>query len=231
MNETMLDDEQLGQLKSVLSSLTVDLELKLTLDDADTSQKLRTLANQLAGVSNGRITVSAEQVEEPEGSVDMQSPLPATLPMLRLLAKNAAGAMQDTGIAFHGVPGGRQLIALLSGILDAAGEGSRVDHAARKRIKELDKDVDVLLLVSLTCPYCQATVEACDRIATLTDKVHAEAYDIELHPELAEMYPSEGVPVIVVTPADATDATVDGTMTVGGHDVDEMMELIDRVVR
>lgn len=173
--------------------------------------------------------MSADQAGESDG-VDMKAPLPAALPMLRILAKGTDGTMQDTGIAFHGVPGGRQLIALLSGILDAGGNGSHVDYAARKRIKKLDKDVDVMLIVSLTCPYCQATVEACDRIATLTDKVHAEAYDIELYPQLAELYPSEGVPVIVVTPAGATDATVDGTMTVGGHDVDGMMELVDRVV-
>ncbi|KFI63759.1 hypothetical protein [Bifidobacterium cuniculi] len=97
MNETMLDDEQLGQLRPVLSSLTVDIELKLILDGFDTSGKLRALADQLAGASDGRITVSADQAGESDVTVDMKAPLPAALPMLRILAKGTDGTMTVGG--------------------------------------------------------------------------------------------------------------------------------------
>lgn len=224
MMEEILDEEQLEQLRPTLSSLPRKVELRITLDDSDQSEQLRGLTEQLVEASDGRITVREGEAEDTEDPIpDPRAALPHAMPIVRVYAQDDSGAMSNTGIAFHGVPAARQLVALLSGILDAAGGGGRVDPEDFSRIQSLQDPVDILLLVSLTCPYCQATVEACDRLATLTDKVRAEAYDVNLYPELSDEYQADGVPVIVVSAGQQ-----EPLMAVGARDVDGILDLIEQ---
>ncbi|NEG69736.1 thioredoxin family protein [Bifidobacterium choloepi] len=232
MDEDMLTDEQIQQLETLFASLTVPVELRLSLDGGEASEQTHALANQLADASRGKLTVHAEEVSSEDGGGDISdptAPLPHALPTTRVLAADRSGTMRETGIAFHGVPGGRQFVALLAGILDAGGNGQGVASDELARIDSLEQDVDILLLVSLTCPYCQATVEACDRIATLTGHVRAEAYDIAEYPQLADEYQSDGVPVVVVTPRAGADGS-EPLMAVGGRDVSGILDLIDQTL-
>ena len=74
----------------------------------------------------------------------------------------AAGT--ETGLAFHGVPGGHEFTSFIFGLYNAAGPGQALDEATRQQINSLEKRLDMKILVTLFCTMCPDLVQAVQRI-------------------------------------------------------------------
>ena len=98
----------------------------------------------------------------------------------------------DSGLAFHGVPGGHEFTSFVLGLYNVAGPGQPLDDAVRERIAAVDGPVDVKVIVSLSCTMCPETVVAAQRIAAENENVRAHA------PGLKDRYNVMSVPCIVV---------------------------------
>ena len=105
----------------------------------------------------------------------------------------------DSGLAFHGVPGGHEFTSFVLGLYNVAGPGQPLDDAVRERIAAVDGPVDVKVIVSLSCTMCPETVVAAQRIAAENENVRAEVYDIAHAPGLKDRYNVMSGPCIVVT--------------------------------
>ena len=103
----------------------------------------------------------------------------------------------ETGLAFHGVPGGHEFTSFVLGLYNAAGPGQALDADVRKEIAALGKK-DLQILVSLSCTMCPDLVTAAQRIAAENEKVTAEVYDLTHFPALREKYNVMSVPCLVV---------------------------------
>ena len=104
----------------------------------------------------------------------------------------------DSGLAFHGVPGGHEFTSFVLGLYNVAGPGQPLDDAVRERIAAVDGPIDIKVIVSLSCTMCPETVVAAQRIAAENEGVRAEVYDIAHAPGLKERYNVMSVPCIVV---------------------------------
>ena len=120
------------------------------------------------------------------------------LPFVRVLKADGS----DTGLAFHGVPGGHEFTSFVLGLYNVSGPGQSVDEESLGKIAAIDRDVHMQILVSLSCTMCPELVTAAQRIASLSPHVSAEVYDLNHYAELKEKYNVMSVPCMVINGGD-----------------------------
>ncbi|MEK0307325.1 FAD-dependent oxidoreductase [Bifidobacterium favimelis] len=213
------------QLDVVFNRMSNPLILRLELDKTPLSAELKAFIGELSDLSDGRISVEeAPQAEEDgEGRAIFQADgdLPDARPNVRICRVGEDGKAQPTGLAFHGVPSGHEFNSFVLALYNAAGPGQQVDDDTSDRIDALDEQVDIMLLVSLTCTMCPTTVLSAQRIASQNRNVRAEAYDLSHFPQIKDRYQVMSVPCIVI------DRGGKRTVEFGKKSVPEMLDLIE----
>lgn len=104
----------------------------------------------------------------------------------------------DTGLAFHGVPGGHEFTSFVLGLYNAAGVGQSVSEQVKQKIENLDSKIHMQILVSLSCIMCPELVTAAQKIASMNPMVTAEVYDINHFTDKKEKYNVMSVPCLVI---------------------------------
>ncbi|PXY89352.1 FAD-dependent oxidoreductase [Bifidobacterium asteroides] len=209
------------QLDMVFGKMTGKLELALDLDGSQVSKELEAFVDELVGLSDGKLTSRVDSRTEEDGKdYDPAGDLPDARPSVRICRLDDQGVSHPTGLAFHGVPSGHEFNSFVLALYNAAGPGQQVDQPTSDRIDAIKDQVDVMMLVSLTCTMCPTTVLSAQRVAAQNGKVRAEAYDLAHFPELKDQYQVMSVPCIVIRK--------DGQETVefGKKSVPEMLDLI-----
>lgn len=124
----------------------------------------------------------------------------------------------ETGLAFHGVPGGHEFTSFVLGLYNASGPGQALDDALLQEIRTITKPIDLKVLVSLSCTMCPDLVIACQRIAAENPNVTAEAYDLQHFDALKQRYNVMSVPCLVIN---------DDTVTFGKKNIKQLLDLIN----
>ena len=179
---SLFSSEDIAQLQAVFERMENSLILELHLDDREVSSELQGYMNELASHTD-KLTVKISEVSASEDA-----------PYVKVLSSDN----KETGLAFHGVPGGHEFTSFVLGLYNASGPGQQLDDATLKRIKQIDKSLDIQILVSLSCTMCPELVTSAQRIATLNDNVKAEVYDLNHFEDLKEKYNVMSVPCTVV---------------------------------
>lgn len=172
-----------AQLAGLFEKMARPLLLRLTLDDRPVSAEMRAFMEQLAELTD-KLTVEVA----PPGQED---PLP---PSVRVCLADGS----DTGIAFHGVPGGHEFTSFALGLYNASGPGQALDEETLAAVRSVDRPVSLQILISLTCTMCPDTVKAAQRLAAENPHIRAEAFDLNHFPALRDRYNVMSVPCIVV---------------------------------
>lgn len=170
----------LEQLDSVFSKMENPVILKLYLNDNPVSAQLQEYMDAIAERTD-KISVIKETSSE-------------STPYVSILRQNG----DDTGMAFHGVPGGHEFTSFIIGIYNASGTGQKLEEPVLQKIKQISEQKDLKILVSLSCTMCPQLVMAAQKIAAENSLVTAHAYDINYFPQLKEKYNVMSVPCLVV---------------------------------
>lgn len=217
-----LNSEMKRQLSNVFSQMKNVLVLKLYLDDSMASKELREYVTELGGETE---KLSMEVVEDNKTKEKSENKTKTTTitnthyspgnekryntandekhrtinyeyykPCVRIFRENG----EYTGVAFHGVPGGHEFTSFVLGLYNAAGPGQKLEQGILERINNLDKKLDIKILVSLSCTMCPELVIAAQHIAALSSNVISEVYDIRLFEELRHKYKVMSVPCMIV---------------------------------
>lgn len=181
-DNTLFDPDMTMQLKTVFSRMERPLILKLYLDAKPLSGELKGYMEAMAGLTD-KLTV-----EIVDDHVESETPC------VRVFSKDRT----DTGLAFHGVPGGHEFTSFVLGLYNASGEGQAVSASVKERIEKLDKEVHMQILVSLSCTMCPELVTAAQKIASINPLVAAEVYDINHFGDKKERYHVMSVPCLVI---------------------------------
>lgn len=179
---TLFDPDMTAQLKTVFSRMERPLILKLYLDASPLSGELKSYMKTMAGLTDKLTVEIVNHHEEREA------------PCVRVFSKDNT----DTGLAFHGVPGGHEFTSFVLGLYNAAGEGQAVSASVQERIGKLDKEVHMQILVSLSCTMCPELVTAAQKIAAMNPLVTAEVYDINHFGDKKQTYNVMSVPCLVI---------------------------------
>ena len=175
----LFDDAMTTQLNGVFSRMAGKLRLVVSLDERPVSVELKGYMEELDRLTD-KLTVEYGGSE-------------AEAPCVRVFRADGS----DTGLAFHGVPGGHEFTSFILGLYNAAGPGQPLDADVRSAIAGVGKK-DLKVLVSLSCTMCPELVMAAQRIAAENPDVSAEVFDVTHFPALREQYNVMSVPCLVV---------------------------------
>lgn len=182
VGEGFFTDEIRAQLAGVFEKMEKPLLLRMYLDQSSVSEELRSFVEELASMTEKIETEIHEAGEAGEA------------PWVEVMTKDGG----DTGLAFHGVPGGHEFNSFVVGLYNAAGPGQALDESILTRIQEIKEPLSLKILVSLSCTLCPELVMAAQRIAVENENVHADVYDLNHFPALKEQYNVMSVPCLVV---------------------------------
>lgn len=194
-----VNDEMIPQLNAVFERMENPLVLEVHTGNLQKGYELLQAMKELAALTD---KLSVTEVNAGENA-----------PCVRLI-KNGS----FTGLAFHGVPGGHEFTSFILGIYNAAGSGQQIDDNDLNRIQALSKDIKIKVLISLSCTMCPDLVVAAQKIATRSENVQTEVYDLNLYPQLRTQYNVMSVPCLVVN---------DEHITFGKKNISELLDYID----
>lgn len=184
-DDGLFSEEMKAQLQGVFDRMSSPIELRLSLDEKEVSKELEGYMTELAKLTE-KISVAADEDAEDK-------------PRVRVFKDG-----KWTGLAFHGAPGGHEFTSFVLGLYNAAGPGQAISAEAEEKLKAIDKQVDMKILVSLTCTMCPELVTAAQRIAAANEKITAKVYDLNHFASLKEKYNVMSVPCLIVNDKDVT---------------------------
>lgn len=193
----LFTDDMVRQLNDLFAKMESPLILRLSLDERPVSRELERYMDALAALTD-KLTVEKSAAAD-DGA-----------PCVRVCRADG----RETGVAFHGVPGGHEFTSFVLGLYNLAGPGQRIDERTKTQAQALDRDVHMTIMVSLTCTMCPELVTAAERIASLNPRVSVDVYDLNHFPALREKYNVMSVPCCVVN---------DGQPMFGKKTVEELL--------
>ena len=202
-NNELFNSEIINQLNTVFSKMENPLVLKLYLDDKPVSSELKEYMNKICELTD-KISMQIESDDEKEK------------PCVRICDKDG----NELGLSFHGVPGGHEFTSFVLGLYNASGPGQKIAEESRERIKNINKNIDIKILVSLTCTMCPELVTSAQRIASLSNKVNVDVYDINHFGELKDKYNVMSVPCFVLN---------EDKIMFGKKNIDELLDIIEEL--
>ncbi|MDR2486834.1 MAG: FAD-dependent oxidoreductase [Clostridiales Family XIII bacterium] len=187
-----------AQLQTLFGKMQQPLVLKAALDDREVSGELRGFLSELTGMTDKLSWIELTPAPTP-APVDAGAPTSAHATILE--ERPCVGLFlpdgTDTGLAFHGVPGGHEFNSFVVGLYNAAGPGQPLDEDSLRRIRSIDEPTQLRVFVSLSCTMCPETVMSAQRIASLHPDVRVDVYDLNHFPALREQYQVMSVPCMV----------------------------------
>lgn len=172
--------EMRSQLDALFGRMERRLLLKLYLDNRPVSAELEEFITDLAAMTDKlKVEVAGRQSSDTCVKVCLEDGT-------------------ETGLAFHGVPGGHEFTSFVLGLYNAAGPGQPLDEATRQRIAAIQRPVDMKILVTLSCTMCPDLVKAAQQIAAGNPHITAQVYDISRFPHLKDRYHVMSVPCLVI---------------------------------
>lgn len=178
----MFTEDMKHQLIPVFEKMQQPLVLRLSLDSDSISAELKSFMQEMAALTD-KLTV--EQVENSQEK---------DVPCVHVFLEDGT----DTGLAFHGVPGGHEFTSFVLGLYNASGPGQAIDDEIIGQIKSIDEIVQIQIMVSLSCTMCPELVMSAQKIAALNPSIKAEVYDIAHFPEMKDQYHVMSVPCMVI---------------------------------
>lgn len=188
------------QLEAVFDKMEEKLLLKLYLDERPVSKELEAFMKELASLTEKLDVQVMEQRE-------------AFAPCVSICKADG----KETGLAFHGVPGGHEFTSFVLGLYNAAGPGQPLEEGIMEQIRTISKPVDLKILVTLSCQLCPELVKAAQQIAAACVQVTAHVYDIRHFEQLRDRYHVMSVPCLIVD---------DEKVFFGKKDVGQILDLL-----
>lgn len=204
-SDDLFGDDIKRQLTDVFGKTEQPLTLKLFLDNRPISSELEDFMTRLAEFSD-KLTVTVAERNDSENNA----------PCVRIYRNNG----EDSGISFHGVPGGHEFTSFVLGLYNASGPGQKIDTDILDRIKRINKPINMKILVSLSCTMCPEVVTACQRMAAENPNIRADAFDIGHFEELKNKYNVMSVPCLVIN---------DDNVFFGKKNISRILTLVEQI--
>ena len=105
---------------------------------------------------------------------------------------------EESRITFQGLPSGYEFATLLDAVERVSGRGAELPPDVTEDVAALEEDVEVMVFVTPTCPYCPGAAAMANRMALASPKVRSIVVEANEYPELADRFQVQGVPRTVV---------------------------------
>jgi glutaredoxin-like protein len=105
---------------------------------------------------------------------------------------------EESRITFQGLPSGYEFATLLEAIERASGAGHELSPEVTEQLAGLPREVEVMVFVTPTCPYCPGAASMANRMALASPKVRSLVVEANEYPDLSDRFQVQGVPRTVV---------------------------------
>lgn len=146
----MLDNDILGQLKSVFAKLENNVALIYSSSDHADQKSLVDLLEQVAATSENITvipSVNDHKVDIPQFHIEYGG--------------------KANGIYFKGIPNGHEFTSLIVAVLNSDNKGKFPDEKISQRIKRLKGPVEIKTFISLSCENCPDVVQTLNQMAII----------------------------------------------------------------
>ncbi len=181
---SFLSTEIKQQLQGVFSKFESKVFIKAWLDESPLAGEMSGFLGELEDLTD-RIIVERISAKQEEDKI---------LPSIELFKEDGT----NSGIQFHAVPGGHEFNSFVIALYNVAGPGQDADPSVVEEILALKKQINVKVLVSLSCTMCPEVVMASQKAAAISPYVEAEMFDLQHYPELKDKYQVMSVPCMIV---------------------------------
>ena len=188
---SLVNDLLEGQLSQLFSRLAVPVEIVSILGTDEKSAEMAAFLNHICALSP---QLSLKLLPPGEDAALDEALDAALLP---------ATAVGGSRMVFHGVPGGKEITAFASAILNAGNAAKPLDRFTVKDIQNIRKPLNLQVCVSLACAHCSQLVMAAQRIAWENSLVTAHMIDANLYPDLVAQKNIQRVPQTFINGRDA----------------------------
>ena len=156
----MLDANMKQQLGAYLDNLRNPISLLVAVDGSPKSNELEELAREIAEL-NDKISVSTT-----EEKINGRAPVMAI-------------GKEDNAprVFFAGIPLGHEFTSLVLALLQAGSHPSKEDQALQDQAKELNRELNFEVYVSLSCHNCPDVVQSINLMAALNPNITATMID------------------------------------------------------
>ncbi len=173
----MLDDNTKAQVRAYLEKLVTPIEVVATLDEGKSAQEMRSLLEDLAGLSDKiAMRFDGSDARKPSFSVGA----PGVAPRIR----------------FAGIPMGHEFTSLILALLQSGGYPPKVEAETIARIKGLPGELAFEVYVSLDCHNCPDVVQALNLMAVLNPGITSTMIDGSLYRAEVEARNVLAVPMV-----------------------------------
>lgn len=188
--ERIITGDAISQIKDFLEGMINPVHALLFTNKTEASEVTKQVLLELTEL-NPKLTL--EEVDYNTNSILAKGYGLTGAPSFVLLNEKR----ENQGVLYHGIPLGHEINSLLTGILDVSGHPSGFDQATIDYIKSIDKEVDMKVFVTLSCPHCPGAVSTAHKIALLNPKIKASMVEAQTFQDEAVKYQVSGVPKIV----------------------------------
>ena len=173
----MLDQQLAAQLKAYLERVTQPFELVASLDEGKSSTELRSLLEQIAGMSD-KITLRTDgnDARKPSFSLHRQG--------------------TDTQLRFAAIPLGHEFTSLVLALLWTGGHPPKESEETLQAIRDLPGEYNFEVYMSLSCHSCPDTVQALTLMAIQNPNIKVTIIDGALYQKEVEERQIMGVPTV-----------------------------------
>jgi glutaredoxin-like protein len=127
----------------------------------------------------------------------------STEPAIAVPTVTVSAPGEQPRITFQGLPSGYEFATLLDAIERVSVRTGDLEPEFADALSRLDQDVEVMVFVTPTCPYCPGAASMANRMALASSKVRSVVVEANEFEDLSERFGVQGVPRTVVNRAGA----------------------------
>ena len=186
------------QLREALAEVSQPVRLELVIRSASPDEILRGSQVVVGALTEAVMAGAPDYIRLTVTDLDNGGVVTGAqdVPALRISALG-----ETPRIAYHGIPGGYELSAVVDAIRRVGTKAHGVSDANQERLAMLPAGTEVMVFVTPSCPYCPGAAAMAFRLAMASPQVHAVAVEAMEFPELSDEHGVSGVPHTVVNGA------------------------------
>ncbi len=101
-------------------------------------------------------------------------------------------------VVYHGIPKEHEFGTLVEWLCIASTGEVELSEGTRRALEELDREVEVVLVLTPFCPSCTGVAKNVVRMGMACEMLRVRMIDISMFPEAKERYPSLSVPKLFI---------------------------------
>ncbi len=188
---SLLNDEVKNQVKEEIGTFSNDVKL-LAFTSKENCQFCNDVVELLKEVSELNEKISVE-IYDMNDNFDKAKEYNVTkFPTIVPLGE------KDYKIRFYGIPGGYEFMSLIETIKMLGNNNSGLSDEMKKEIKSIEKDINLNVFITLSCPYCPRSVITAHKFAFENENISSAMVEAQEFPEWSQQFEVMAVPKTVI---------------------------------